>query len=661
MPEYLAPGVYVEEIEIGAKPIEGVSTSTAGFLGMTERGPLNKPTLVTSFAEYQRIFGGYLPEKNPDYGNKRFLPYAVQGFFENGGKRVYITRVATEKAKKSLVKLPERSNALTTTLNSSVNAGTDAIPLADLDNLVERPILKIKDGAATEYVEVVIEDGNLIKDENNNPKITSPLKYSHVSGTEVEKLKPTIQVEAATEGTWGDRIKIVIKESSISKAKLTEEASNQNFLELDTVTGMEKGTLLKLPTEPTSYATITEVIKSDDIKQVVLDKKEVTISKGQEVLTAEFDLIVNFDGFSETFKNLSMNKDHSRYIEKIITEETSQLIRVKDVSITVDPSQRIPMPTQDKEPGWKLSGGDDGIPTDNELNTIYEGKDDPEPQKRTGLYTLKNIDEISIVAIPGITTQHMQNKLIIHCETMKDRFAVLDSIEKADLDKIQTQRNLYDSKYAALYYPWIRVFDPLTKKRINVPPSGHICGIYARNDVGRGVHKAPANEIVKGALGLEEFNGIKRVITKGQQDILNPRGVNCIRAFPGRGIRVWGARTTSSDPLWKYINVRRLFLFLEESIEEGTQWVVFEPNDEKLWARVKQSITNFLTKVWKDGALMGTTPEEAFFVKCDSTTMTENDIANGRLICIIGVAPVKPAEFVIFRIAQWAGGSEISE
>jgi phage tail sheath protein FI len=428
---------------------------------------------------------------------------------------------------------------------------------------------------------------------------------------------------------------------------------------------MEEGTLLKLPTEPLIYETVKEVIKTETIKRVVLENK-VTIPwnndpKKREVSTDEFDLIVNFDGFDEAFKNLSMNEKHSRYVKKIITPETSQLIRVKDVSTT---EQTKLEPTQDTEPGWKLnvSVGDDGIPADDAgINVTYEGTDNPEPAKREGLYTFKNIDEINIVAIPGITTQHLQNKLIIHCETMKDRFAVMDSIEKADLDGIQTQRNLYDSKYAALYYPWVRVFDPLSKKRTNVPSSGYMCGIYARSDTERGVHKAPANEVVRGALGLEEFNGTKRIITKGQQDILNPKGVNCIRAFPGRGIRVWGARTISSDTLWKYINVRRLFLFLEESIEESTQWVVFEPNNEKLWARVRQTINQFLTRVWKDGALMGTTPEEAFFVKCDRTTMTQDDIDNGRLIVVIGVAPVKPAEFVIFRIAQWAGGSAATE
>lgn len=251
--------------------------------------------------------------------------------------------------------------------------------------------------------------------------------------------------------------------------------------------------------------------------------------------------------------------------------------------------------------------------------------------------------------------------MIEHCEKMRYRFAILDSepnVEPAGTNgSVKTQRaGLGSAKgYAALYYPWIQGMDPVTKELIYLPPSGALAGIYARSDGERGVHKAPANEKVKGVVGLE------RIVTKGEQEVLNPEGINVIRFFPGKGNLVWGARTVASDPLWKYINVRRLFVFLEESIERATQWVVFEPNDEKLWARVKQTITQFLTRVWKDGALMGNTPGEAFFVKCDRTTMTQDDIDNGRLIVLIGVAPVKPAEFVIFRIAQWQGGAEVSE
>jgi phage tail sheath protein FI len=292
----------------------------------------------------------------------------------------------------------------------------------------------------------------------------------------------------------------------------------------------------------------------------------------------------------------------------------------------------------------------------------YVGTDE-EGKPRTGLQVFNEVDEVNIVCIPGIVSDTVQNAMITHCETMKDRFCILDPIEGADIGAIQEQRDnrASDKGYAALYYPWIKV--PIETRENGrpkiiqafTPPSGYVAGIYARSDIERGVHKAPANEKVRTVLELE------RTITKGEQEILNPKGIDCIRFFRGRGIRVWGARTISSDTLWKYINVRRLFLYLEESIEEGTQWVVFEPNNEKLWARVIQTISQFLTRVWRDGALMGTTAEEAFFVKCDRTTMTQDDIDNGRLIVLIGVAPVKPAEFVIFRIAQWQGGSEITE
>jgi phage tail sheath protein FI len=205
----------------------------------------------------------------------------------------------------------------------------------------------------------------------------------------------------------------------------------------------------------------------------------------------------------------------------------------------------------------------------------------------------------------------------------------------------------YDSSYAALYYPWIRVFNPVAGKSMLMPPSGHMAGIWARNDDTRGVHKAPANEVVGGALDVE-FQ-----ITIGEQDGLNPVGINCIRAFPGRGIRVWGARTLSSDPEWRYLNIRRLFNMIEKSIDGGTQWVVFEPNDFSLWQKIVRNVSAFLKMQWRDGALFGATPEEAFFVKCDSETNPQESIDLGMVVTEIGIAPVKPAEFVIFRIAQW--------
>jgi hypothetical protein len=274
---------------------------------------------------------------------------------------------------------------------------------------------------------------------------------------------------------------------------------------------------------------------------------------------------------------------------------------------------------------------------------------------------LEIIDEVSILCVPDEANDTLDpadvltNAVIDQCERTRDRFAILSvPAGQGDVAQIRPPR---DTTYGAVYYPWIRVVNPRNQDTLLIPPAGHVAGIYARTDIERGVHKAPANEVVRGIV-TRDINSnrgpLEFKISKGQHDILNPRGVNVIRDFraDGRGIRVWGARTMSSDALWRYVNVRRLFLFVEESIDEGTQWVVFEPNYEQTWAAVRRSITNFLVRVWRSGALVGATAEEAFFVKCDRTTMTQDDIDNGRLICLIGIAPVKPAEFVIFRISQ---------
>ncbi len=284
---------------------------------------------------------------------------------------------------------------------------------------------------------------------------------------------------------------------------------------------------------------------------------------------------------------------------------------------------------------------------------LYIGSDNG-PGTRTGLKALEDVEEVNIVAAPGQTDPVIQDAVLSHCENMRYRFAVLDSpevIEKGGVDKLPKPR---DSKYGGYYFPWVEVYDPF-KGNIFQPPSGYIAGIYARSDGERGVHKAPANEIVRGAIGLK-YN-----ITRGEQDLLNPKGINVIRSFPNRGIRVWGARTISSDASWRYVNVRRLFNMVEQSIELGTQWVVFEPNDQRLWKRVTRDISAFLLRLWRQGALFGKTPEEAFFVKCDDETNPPEVIDAGQMICEIGMCPVKPAEFVIFRIGQMPSGGDVSE
>lgn len=300
-----------------------------------------------------------------------------------------------------------------------------------------------------------------------------------------------------------------------------------------------------------------------------------------------------------------------------------------------------------------LSGGSDGVrPTSQEY--IGTGGDD---LVKSGLVAFEDLEEIAIVAAPGVsfdasTTyaseyRRANDALIAHCERMRYRVAVLDSPNNQALSQVRNTRAVLDTTRAAFYYPWIRVMDPITRQPIHVPPSGFVSGIYARNDVDNGVHKAPANEVLLGALGLETL------LNKAQQDVLNPIGINCVRYFEGRGIRVWGARTVSSDPEWKYLNIRRYFAYLEHSIERSTQWAVFEPNGEALWSNVRRAVEDFLYNEWKSERLAGSKPNEAYFVRCDRSTMTQNDLDNGRMICLIGVAPLYPAEFVIFRIGQW--------
>ncbi len=314
--------------------------------------------------------------------------------------------------------------------------------------------------------------------------------------------------------------------------------------------------------------------------------------------------------------------------------------------------------------------------------------------QRQGVAALEEVDEVAIVAAPGFTDPGSYDAVLSHCEKMKDRVAILDSPE--EIPKLELLANVATEEvkppsatgtrargaaaaaaaadagadgtrpkpaglkprsspggYGAVYAPWITVRDPFDSSLLNVPPSGAVAGIYARTDGTRGVHKAPANEIVRGALNVAYR------ITKEDQGNLNQAGVNCIRFFPTDGIRIWGARTLADDPQWRYINVRRLFNMVEESIARSTRWVVFEPNDQTLWKSIKRDVGAFLTRLWRDGALMGATPDQAFFVKCDEETNPPDVIDSGTVVTLIGIAPVKPAEFIVFRIGQHTGGTDV--
>jgi phage tail sheath protein FI len=510
MPEYLHPGVYIEEIERGPKPIEGVPTSTAAFIGETDRGP-TKPRLVTSYKDYLRWFGGV-------FGDTKFMPYAVNGFFENGGKRMYVCRVT--------------------------------------------------DDAATR-AEVVF--GNFT-------------------------------VRAVGPGSWGKRVYAKIEESSTTKPGAGANAKP-----------VPVGFRLRLAYYSTPPAKNPLEWFNDPLKEP-------------------------FPALAESFDDLEMDEQSPNHWYKRLRDNSALAELVRKVGA---PPNEIPAPAF----GQLAANGVDG----NAVLDVadFQGLAQPPRQDPQGLAALE-LDpyrEVALVYAPGAAVV-VNQALITHCENLKYRFAVVDPDKNVNVGDFQPRSAIRDTKYAALYYPWIAVPDPQTGARKEVPPGGHVLGVYARTDSERGVFKAPANEILRGVIELTAD------IDDNKQDNLNPRGVNAIRQFPERGIRVWGARTLTSDALWKYVSVRRLFIFLERSIYEGTQWVVFEPNDDRLWARVIDTIRLFLRTQWRLGALFGRTEEEAFFITCDRTTMTQDDILNGRLICEIGIAPVRPAEFVIFRIFQ---------
>jgi phage tail sheath protein FI len=476
--------------------------------------------LCTSWLDYQRWYGGYVDPEDS------YLPFAVKGFFDNGGQRLFVARV-------------HRSDASPASL--------------DVDNL---------------------------------------------------------QVAANGPGAWGNRVFVRVGRPN--------RVDSDRFR----LTILYYTTMPPLPlVDPLDLANATEANRREPDKV-------------------------------EDYDNLGANPQGSNYVLTTVNG-SSQLVQLD----WLDPAA----PARPADADFTaMANGADGTAAIG--STEYVGDGTLPTNERTGLAGLEVIDPISLLCVPdhvSITPAaeraRLTDAVINQCERLKDRFAILQIEEgQGIVGNIQPPA---DTKYAAVYYPWIRVFDPRVRDTILVPPGGHVTGIIARTDIERGVHKPPANAVVRGII-TRDLNGNKKplefLITKGQHDILNPQGINVIRDFraDGRGIRLWGARTLSSDPEWKYVNVRRLFLFVEESIEEGTQWVVFEPNHDPTWAAVRRTLTNFLISVWRSGALMGTTQDEAFFVKCDRTTMTQDDIDNGRLICYVGIAPVKPAEFVIFRISQ---------
>jgi len=526
MPTYLSPGVYVQEVEAGTRPIEGVGTAVAAFVGLAQKGPANQPTLVSNWTQFTETFGDFVPGS--------YLALSVYGYFLNGGGNCYVVRVGAN----------GNGNG-----NGSGNGKQSAVQSAQQTRAVA------------------------------GPPMAEVAGYRIITKSTAANPKP-VSVEIADPGG---------ENPSEDQFKITITAEGRAPEVWDNVT-TKRG--------PNNVAT-----------KVSAESKIVTI---EEVATGG-----------------------------ALTKPDRGTVQL------VAPEPEPPMPTADEV------GVDD-----------YVG----DSADRTGFGGLEAVDGITMVAVPDLMAAFRDGRIdlkelkavqlaaIAHCELMGDRVAIIDPPPSLNAQQIKEWRMNdagYDSAFAALYWPWVEVFDPSAGKARLVPPSGHIAGVWARNDDTRGVHKAPANEVIRGVLSLETQ------ITKTEQELLNPIGVNCIRSFPGRGIRVWGARTLSSDAEWRYLNVRRLFNYLEASILLGTQWAVFEPNDPALWARIRRTISAFLTNEWRKGALFGLTPEQAFFVQCDSETNPAEGIDAGQVVCKVGVAPVKPAEFVIFQLSQFSGGTSL--
>ncbi len=564
MAEYFSPGVYVEEYDNSPRSIEGVGTSTAGFVGLAEKGPVEgAPQLVTNFKSFTQQYGGFLSEFT--YGEYRYLANSVEQFFANGGTRCYVMRVAPDDAKCASA---------------------------------EMGIMK---------------------------------------------------VTARNPGSWGNKVQITL--NTIRKQKLQLLEKTETGYRVKSTEGFREGDVVEFEGTYTKIKTIFDNIMTfeDELPDKAVD--DGIIPKALLYLVTA-NMSVRYADEAENYTELSFNQDSPRYIGSRLALSELVSVELKNDAGDGNPVESI-LGEGNESGAFFLDKGSDGSVSKINAGTFI-GKDGG-PGKRTGIQSFIENTLVSMMAVPGITMPEVIVALVSHCENLKSRFAVFDMpkdmYKTADLIGY---RGIIDSTYAAMYHPWIEVFDRSSNKSDFIPPSGAVLGVYSRTDINRGVHKAPANETVF-------CTGLKVNYTKDEQDILNPEGVNLIRALPGQGIRIWGARTASSNSSFKYVNVRRLFIYVEESIKANTNWVVFEPNDATLWQRVELTITGFLDGLWRNGMLAGDSPATSYFVEIGPSTMSRDDIQNGKLICNIGIAPSRPAEFVIFRVTQFtaeAGGGE---
>ena len=693
MPDYTAPGVYIEEVDLKPPAIEGVSLSTAGFAGATRRGPtLGRPVLVTGAAEFRRRFGGPFPATSP-LAAVGDLPLAVEGFFANGGSRLYVMRTAP--AGTTAARFAASGGVVTRLADGAAAAvGATTFRPASLRGL--RPGLLVtfrmeRDGVTYASSPIAIAANGIdratgvvtlgaVIDIGPNTPPTTPTAFlpatttvsTDANGIDLNTGAVTIgarpaslTLEAADGGAWGDGVVMVARAETGARASFAQFVSggvDLNLVRLSSGAGFYVNAWVEIDRGAGADRIYRRVVSVDGpivtLSGAVMAAADFAPAPapGPTLLSVcEFSLTATYEATTERFAGLTLAPVPGRGVEEALARST--LLRVRAGTMPADTHPLVFPAGGDGARILVTTPGVDAVPQAVDVVGVDNG-----PGRRSGLRALEDVEDIAMIAAPGWGDQLVQQVMVDQCERMKYRIALLDPEPVGgagpDLNGIVTQRGRFDSKYAVLYYPRVSVATLEGGARA-IGPSGHVAGLIARIDSERGVVKTPANEVLRGLLDLEV------VVNRAEHGVLNPEpnNINVIRDFRDerRGIRVYGGRVLTSLSDWKYLAVRRLFILIEKSIERGTQWAVFEPNNPALWARLIDSVDAFLTRLWRDGALLGLKKEQAFFIRCGTETMSQDDIDNGRLIMEIGIAPVKPAEFVIFRISQVASGALVEE
>jgi phage tail sheath protein FI len=649
MATYKTPGVYIEELPANG-PIAGVGTSTPAFLGVALKGPSFQPVKVTNWTQFRDTFGDYM------IGPPRFyMAYAVKGFFDNGGTVAYIVRVGT--AVRAFLDLADRKagpppagTALRVTAKTEGPAG-NAITVAVADDQI-----------------VPIAAGTVVHKDRAPINAASVNVITLANPADASRFRPsdTVTIEGSAERAVIDRVRgadLVLLTNLAGVfaggnfVRIADLAVNQTRFRVDNINGLEPGSVIRLAQAAVNETAVINAVAGNFITLAGAGLANAySLAQASAAVTIEsfeFALSINSPPAApENFPKLSMDPRHSRYWGAAVASS------YVDVSLPPVPSVEVPPANRPAVlAATPLAGGTADNPAVVGL-----------PHYSSGLDSLVPIEDVQLICVPDRADQAVQQAVITHCETLADRFAILHAARGLKPDAsmgspLALQRAWCESArgYASLYYPWITINDPSSltgNDTLLVPPTGHMAGIYARSDSQRGVHKAPANELISAAVGLET---IVDNVTQGE---LNVAGIDVLRIFPGQ-VRpiVWGARTTSpvAQTAWMHNSVRRLFIFVETSLRFGLRQWVFEPNNLTLWKKLDRTITEFLTRVWQSGALFGAKANEAFYVKIDEELNPPPVRALGQVIVEIGMAPVHPAEFVIVRIGIWEGGASISE